>query len=454
MVSENLIPSLELIKAASSGLNEFKRSKFSQELSYVQELDSATAAEQLATRIKVAPFLHLFLTSKHRELKDLLISDPSLIALGEIKALKILNLLILGEPITLRDLFPLAADKNAVPARSIEYLSRQLIKLYSAIYLHTDFNSGFRSLKLSVLEEHLKGISLRYAEFILRNQVANKYSEVWEILSPYAETDEANLNLEALRLLAIYKRFQGDLIGAERYSYLYHKYFKPDTEKRAHLVSHANNAGFPAAQVLPHWGELLAECDEIQASVMKEAGLENSTCEYFSCTDCCTHTFPVMSYTEFIYLRNWMRANNYPIAELEKRCSEIQSEYEEQYGSRLSVLDKNLPENNLRGIENPHDFKYSCPFLSADGRCSCYAARPLLCRGFGLSTDNGISIKSCNHFMTQYQHGASTDLERDVYDLRQIQSLARASDRHLSKKESGTEKVLSGTIVAWFSTPQ
>jgi Fe-S-cluster containining protein len=320
-----------------------------------------------------------------------------------------------------------------------------------------------------VLEEFLPDISLRFVEFVLRHHIANKYTEVWEILSPYAEISEASIlhsptkaqnrdvshdsakNLEAIRLLAIYKRLQADIVGAERYSYLYYKYFKPDIEKRAQLVTHANATGYPASELLKNWSAVLEECDTIQAEIFKQAGLENSTCEYFECSDCCKHTFPVMSYTEFVYLRDWLRKNNYPIAELEKRCSEIQNQYEEQYGSRLTVLDKNLPENNIRGIENPHNFKYSCPFLSANGRCSCYAARPLLCRGFGLSTDNGISTKSCQYYIEQYQHGASAEGDRDVYDLRQVQTLARASDRYLTKKENNAEKVLSGTIVAWFS---
>lgn len=461
MLNPNTIPSLELIKANDSGLQHFQRSKFSVELSYIQELDQVAAAAELSNRIKIAPFLHLYLLGKHQELKESLLADPSLIALAEIKALKILNLLILGEELKLSDFFPLAADKNSVPARSIENLSKQIIKLYSAIFLSTNLNGAFRALNLSVLEEHLNGISLLYAEWVLRYQIASKYQEVWQILSPYAQVEviasespviasKAKQSLEAIRLLAIYKRMQSDIIGAERYSYLYHQEFKPDTEKRAHLISHANKVAYPAAEVLKHWGDILSECDETQAAVMKQAGLENSTCEYFACTDCCTNTFPVMSYTEYIYLRDWLKRNNYPMAELEQRCNEIQADYEAQYGSRLEVLDKNLPENNIRGIENPHNFKYSCPFLE-NGRCSIYAARPLLCRGFGLSSDNGVSVKSCNYFIKQYQHNASSSGERDVYDLRQVQSLARSSDRHLTKQESGTEKVLSGTIVAWLS---
>ena len=476
MTNKDPIPSLELIKATSSGLNSFNRSKFSQELSYIQELDTERELTNLANRIKLAPFLHLFLMGRHTELRERLDSDPSLIALSEIKALKLINLLILGETLCLRDLFPLASSLAAVPNKSSQNLAAQIIKLYSALYLHLNLDAKFRSLKFKVLEEFLPDINLRFAEFVLRYRIASKYTEVWEILSPYAELDEKTLsanntpviasespviasaakqsiaqNLEAIRLLAIYKRMQADILGAEKYSYLYHKYFKPDLEKRSYLITHANSDAYPASELLKNWSSVLEECDSIQTDIFKQAGLETSTCEYFECSDCCEHTFPVMSYTEFSYLHDWLTKNNYPLAELEARCEEIQTQYEAQYGTRLTVLNKNLAQNNIRGIENPHGFKYTCPFLSADGRCGCYAARPLLCRGFGLSTDNGISTKSCQYYIQQYQYNSNSEGDRDVYDLRQVQTLARSSDRYLSKQEGSEEKVLSGTIVAWFS---
>ncbi len=470
MAAKDLIPSLELIRAEDSGLNNFNRSKFSQELSFIIEQDKLRAATEQSNRIKIAPYLHLFIFSKHEELADLLQRDPSIIAIGELKALKILNMLILGKEITLKDLFPFAKNKESVLPFSSRNLSKHIVNLYSQIFLNAQV-ANLEKLPLAKLEEFLDDIALEYSSFILRYKIAAKYSEVWEILSPYAlEFSAFDLssnsnkqvftakNLEAIRLLGIYKRLQGDLLGAEHYEFLYHKYFSPDTERRAHLISHANTQGFPSAEILTNWGSILQECDEIQEAIHKQAGLESSTCEYFSCTDCCKYTFPVMSYTEFLYLKNWLVANNYPLGELEQRCAEIQSQYESQYGERFKVLDKNLPENNIRGIENPHNFKYTCPFLDNAGRCSCYAARPLLCRGFGLSTDNGISTKSCQYFIKQYDHGANADADRDVYDLRQVQALARASDRHLSASNSVAEslstpgeKVLSGTIVAWFS---
>ena len=109
----------------------------------------------------------------------------------------------------------------------------------------------------------------------------------------------------------------------------------------------------------------------------------------------------------------------------------------------MKIIDKSLEENRVKGKENPHSFKYSCPFLD-EGRCSIYKARPLLCRGFGLSSDDNLSVKTCNFYLGQYTHNCSRDNERYVYDLRPVQLMATDSDRFLSKSLNLDKKGIEG----------
>ncbi|MDD9898198.1 MAG: YkgJ family cysteine cluster protein, partial [Candidatus Melainabacteria bacterium] len=165
------------------------------------------------------------------------------------------------------------------------------------------------------------------------------------------------------------------------------------------------------------------------------------TCDYYKCSDCCSHTFPSMTASEWQYLETWMQQNDYPRQEAVERAQAIQAELKQ----KLEVVDKSDPAYSHRGSENPERHKFTCPFL-LDNKCSVYHARPLLCRGFGLSTDNNLSLKTCKYYQNQYRHNASPENERYSYDLRNAQMLAASSDRYHNEG-----KHLIGTIVAWLS---
>ena len=148
-----------------------------------------------------------------------------------------------------------------------------------------------------------------------------------------------------------------------------------------------------------------------------------------------------MTASEWQYLETWMQQNDYPRQEAVERAQAIQAELKQ----KLEVVDKSDPAYSHRGSENPERHKFTCPFL-LDNKCSVYHARPLLCRGFGLSTDNNLSLKTCKYYQNQYRHNASPENERYSYDLRNAQMLAASSDRYHNEG-----KHLIGTIVAWLS---
>ena len=158
-----------------------------------------------------------------------------------------------------------------------------------------------------------------------------------------------------------------------------------------------------------------------------------------------------MSLTEYKFLLNWIKENNYPIAGVIEKAKGIQEEHKKLFGEVMPIIDTTISENKEKGLENPFNYKYSCPFL-VEGRCSIYHARPLLCRGFGLSSDDAVAVKTCNFYLSQYTHNCSRDNDRYVYDLRPVQAMAKASDRKLSQELSSTEQELKGTIVAWLAS--
>jgi hypothetical protein len=47
--------------------------------------------------------------------------------------------------------------------------------------------------------------------------------------------------------------------------------------------------------------------------------------------------FPVMTFTEYKFLENWMKENNYPVEKIYERAELIQQDYEKKYGTRLFV---------------------------------------------------------------------------------------------------------------------
>ena len=432
--------SLDSINPRESGLNSFDKNEFNQKLK-----DHKTKESNTNYPANYLKFLGLFLLGSN--LESLYAEDPSLISSYEMKALRILNLIHQNQTVTSQHVFSFSSAELSLRKKISKRISAQIINLYDSI------NQNISSLKITAnlwtLKEMLPEIVFYYGKYILENKIQAEYPRLEAELAQtpaLTENDEVNLTnqIEQVYLQTFYYRTIGDAAKAEQALLLYRDLYKP-LEGHAQIHSQGNAQFYAPGQVLENWDKILAEADAIQREVERKAGLLNSTCDYFKCSDCCSNTFPVMTLTEFQFLENWMKENNYPVEKIHQRAELIQEDYQKKYGTRLQVLDKELPENDFRGSENPHNYKFSCPFLE-DSKCSIYEARPLICRGFGLSTDNNISVKTCKYYLAQYRHNASPDNERYVYDLRAAEMLAESSDKQLS---SG--KHLKGTLVAWFS---
>ncbi len=434
--------SLDYINPGDSGLSSFNREEFNRKLQ--DQVEAKLAINYPANYLKL---LGLFLLGDFQGVDKLLTEDPSLIASCEIKALNILNRYQQTQNITVKDIFPFPNSELSIKKKLSKRIAAQIVQLYDSI------TRNISSLQLNPdlfkLEAALPEIIFYYGKYILENQITNLYPQLLVLItktSAKTENDELNLEneLEQLYLQIFYYRNLGDTAKTEELLLRYRDLYKP-MNKRSSLIATGNSKFYRPDQVLKNWDIILAETDAIQNEVERKAGLYKMTCSYFKCSDCCSNTFPTMTQTEFDYLKAWMEKNNYPLEKIQERAELIQEDYQKKFGKRLAVVDKELAEFDFRGSENPHNYKFSCPFLEG-GQCSIYEARPLICRGFGLSSANEVSIKTCKYYLAQYQNNSSVDNERYVYDLRQAQMLADASDRHLTEG-----KHLVGTIVAWFS---
>ena len=434
--------SLDSINPRESGLNSFDKNEFSQKLKDYNEQNKSSSYPENYLKI-----LGLFLLGRSDALENLFSEDPSLISSYQIKAVRILNLIQSSKPVRSQDIFPFSSQELNIRKKISKKISAHIVDLYGAI--SKNISSLALTADLWTLKPVLPEIVFYYGKYILENKIQAEYKRLEAELNQallLTENDELNKEneLEQVYLRTFYYRSVGDATQAEAALLNYRDLYKA-TERPAHIQSQANTQFYPPDQVLNNWDKILAETDAIQREVERKAGLLNSTCDYFQCSDCCSNTFPVMTLTEFKFLEKWMKENNYPLEKIHERSELIQEDYQKKYGSRLKVLDKELAENNFRGSENPHNYKFSCPFLE-DKKCTIYEARPLICRGFGLSTDNNISVKTCKYYLAQYQHNSSTDNERYAYDMRTAEMLAESSDKHLNEG-----KHLKGPIVAWFS---
>ncbi len=452
--------SLDLIKAESSGCQSFDRSKFKDYYQICIEEDKKYR-QQYSSGFR--RFLQLLAFEKFEEFELKIQERPDLLAEKEIKALQSFVLLLSDKPLTENHFFSKSAS-NFTKKR----LSQGMAKVITSIFIllknirfSEKIQRKLESLNLFALKELIPDIVFYYAEYILKENIEERFDLTEQELLNFKFIDfcegieniEERQNAEKIRLLAFFYRKKKNEALAEQYLLEYRKAMPADivTTLPPEIRTVKNARTFPSDLVLENWNEILNDCDAAQDKVIEYTGIYKDTCGYHKCEDCCNYTSPHMSLTEYKFLLNWIKENNYPIAGVIKKAKGIQEEHKKLFGEVMPIIDTTISENKEKGLENPFNYKYSCPFL-VEGRCSIYHARPLLCRGFGLSSDDAVAVKTCNFYLSQYTHNCSRDNDRYVYDLRPVQAMAKASDRKLSQEIFNQEQELKGTIVAWLAS--
>ncbi len=434
---------LENLDPGKSGLKELDSKSLYKELEdYENGLPGQTYD---STYIK---YLGFFLKKNYSQLISDFSEDPSLISSFELKALDWLCKIITKGGLKKSDFKILLISQNKNLEHSLRLANaKAFVELYESLVQNIN-NDDLDKVDIWSLAAQSPELGIYFSQYFLIYKIEEQYKKLFDYIQ---DINDECFSSWKYYLLAFYYRRTGDNISAEKAVTTYA--LKLSEQGKALKIKHLGIQRFYAAEnTLKNWSQILAEYDEIQSEAELRMGLHADTCNYFNCSDCCSYTYPSLSYTEFQHLKAWMQKTGYPIEKIITKSKEIQKQSQKLFGEALPIVDKTLAAEKKRGQENPNDLKFDCPFLSEQGQCTCYEARPILCRGYGSSSDNDFSLKACHYYRKQYQAQSNPDKNAWVVDLREIQMLARSSDKFLSKKHGLAQVEPRATIPAWFTT--
>lgn len=184
------------------------------------------------------------------------------------------------------------------------------------------------------------------------------------------------------------------------------------------------------------------QTNEIIRQLDLEYGLNAMTCIETGCQDCCTKTFPFISFIEFLYIKKWL--DEQPI-ELQTKIKETSIQvvdmYKEKYKKDPPFL---LGDNVDQKKEYPLDLQFDCPCLG-DNKCNVYQVRPFTCRAYAFSSIDGVRYKGCNYFFEQFKSATKLTDVRKVVNMASFKDFAKKID----KKFLGESAI--APIPVWFA---
>lgn len=373
--------------------------------------------------------LNLFEKSQYSGLLDYLYEDPSRISSNDIKAIKFLTEFKLGfKPIT----GALIKRDNFYDYKKDLLFSEVLVGMALRLEVNNidffDYSDKLPQLNYSWIRAQLFNPRTTLSKDELLSfieKINNSFSSVKELFENDKEVI-SHYEERVLYLNALLHKKQGDVENATKFINQYlEKSFSLD-EKISKLVLISNQELFSADELLSQMKISYGEVSEISSFISDTSLLTQDTCGAYACDDCCKYTYPSLSLTEFEYIKNWAKENNFDFSKAIEKSKQIQDAYKKQTEKTFQIEDKK------DGLDlNPEDYKFDCPFLD-EGRCSIHPARPLLCRVFGSGATDSKHIKSCNYYMNQYQYMSSPEHERLVYDARGFQAALDESDKYLT----------------------
>ncbi len=395
--------------------------------------------------------LKKMLTGKNEELFEELQMRPDLLDSLEMKSIFILCQLILGKEIKERQVFPFM--RNEFISDSI---SKTIVNLYKNIYMQVHLpeatKEAFNTINLYSIKEVLPALVVYFTDLILVEKLEQFYDEAFKVLEDkefYEKLTEDDLKTERVRHLSLYYRRKGDEAKAEEVLLQYRELYLPDMTKPVKLKKMPNTKFYPPGEVLDNLGELYQEIKDIQAEVCEISGVNNDSCMYFECSDCCHKDYPILYYSEYKYLVQKMEEDGMDIEAAKADARKIQAEHKAKYGFELPVVNKHRP---TKEDCNPYDFKFSCPLLADNGGCGVHQIRPMMCRAYGLSSSDSRNVQACNYYLRQHQYNSNSENIRYVYDVRPYVAMIEASDQYQTEQDLGEKQKLCGTFVAWLSS--
>lgn len=195
-------------------------------------------------------------------------------------------------------------------------------------------------------------------------------------------------------------------------------------------------------EVLKLIENIYQQTTQIKKQIALEYGLNQNTCFETGCTDCCTKTYPWVSYTEYLYLRKWLVNQS---EELQNKIYKESEKVIENYRKRFKkdpLFLREYSEELLK--EYPLDFVFDCPFLNGN-LCTAYEVQPFMCRAFGYGSGNRVLFKGCNYYLAQFNAACGLTNILKVIDIFSFNYFVRELDKTL------IETNVVAPLPVWFA---
>ena len=253
-------------------------------------------------------------------------------------------------------------------------------------------------------------------------------------------------DFEVHRLYAWIYRLEGNDNLAEKELVEYRKNWLPN--KNAGI--HCKNVGLNLPEEVPgNLSEIFNLVTDAYDQTKKlihdielEYGINSMTCVETGCQDCCKKTFPYISYTEYLYMRDWLekQTEDYKkiIYESSKKIVDL---YKEKYKKDPPFMVNRKSDSKK---EYPLEFRFDCPFLG-ENKCNVYEARPYMCRAYGYGCADGVNFKGCSYFYEQVKGATKLHDARKVLDMQSFFNFTNKTDKKL------INKTIIAPIPVWFS---
>ncbi len=276
---------------------------------------------------------------------------------------------------------------------------------------------------------------------------------ITELLISIGETKKAKeilkdlSNNETFRLKAWINRIEGDNNSSEKNLYEYRKNIdKSQTLTTSYKMLYLN---YPES-VPNSEGEILGLLNNIyedaritKSKLATKYGINRDTCFENSCNECCSKTYPHISYTEYLLLRKWLDKQPENIRkDILNKSTIIVESFRTKYK-------KDPPFYNSKKASSSHsfypkDFTFDCPALTDQG-CSVYEAQPFMCRVYGYSSSNKLQFQGCTFFHEQFKYASGLSGVRELIDVYSFVNFMGRTDEALLET-----KVLA-PIPVWFA---
>lgn len=251
---------------------------------------------------------------------------------------------------------------------------------------------------------------------------------------------------EVHRLYSWIYRLEGNNELAEKELSEYRRTWAP--EKDEGVFCRLENLNLPKSspdnlqEIFNSLKDAYEQTKELIHQIEIEYGLNEFTCVETTCQDCCKKTFPCISYTEYMYMAQWLDKQSEEVRkQIQEESSRIVSSYKEKYKKEPPFLYGNVFDQQK---EYPLEFMFDCPFLG-DNKCNVYEARPFTCRAYGYASLDGVKFKGCNYFYNQFKAATKLTDVRKVVSMKSFFDFAKLTDEKLIGRR------IMAPIPVWFA---